>query len=169
MPTPITLDAVRRAPKVLLHDHLDGGLRPSTVLELADECGWTPRLPSTDPAALQAWFTRGADTKDLLQYLATFEHTLGVMQSAAAIERVAYECAVDLAADGVVYAETRFAPELHTALAPQAAIEAVAAGLERGERAARAAGTPITVNLIVCAMRTAPRSSEIVRLVERMR
>lgn len=169
MATPITLDAVRAAPKVLLHDHLDGGLRPTTVLELADACGWTPRLPSTDPADLQAWFTRGAETRDLLQYLATFEHTLAVMQTAEALERVAYECAVDLASDGVVYAETRFAPELHVALSPQAAVEAVTEGLRRGERAAQAAGRPITVNLIVCAMRTAQRSSEIVRLVERMR
>src|SRR6187551_2204869 len=127
MATPITLDAVRAAPKVLLHDHLDGGLRPTTVLELADECGWLPRLPASDPNELQAWFTRGAETKDILQYLATFEHTLAVMQTASALERVAYECVTDLAADGVVYAEVRFAPELHEAVGRQAAIEAVVA------------------------------------------
>ena len=96
---------------MLLHDHLDGGLRPQTVIELADEIGWT--LPSTDIDTLQRWFTAGAETGDLLQYLATFEHTLAVMQQAESIERVAYEATVDLAADGVVYAEVRFAPELH--------------------------------------------------------
>jgi adenosine deaminase len=116
----ITAEQARRAPKVLLHDHLDGGLRPTTAIELADAIGWT--LPSTDPVELQAWFTRGADTNDILQYLATFEHTLAVMQSADSIERVAAEAVEDLAADGVVYAEVRFAPELHTrrrALAPR--------------------------------------------------
>ncbi len=107
----ITLDDARRLPKVLLHDHLDGGLRVATIMELADSIGWT--LPETDPGELQAWFTRGAETADLLQYLATFEHTLAVMQTAEHIERVAYEAVVDLAADGVVYAEVRFAPELH--------------------------------------------------------
>ena len=82
----------------------------ATVLELADRVGW--RLPHTDPAELQAWFTAGAAAKDLLQYLATFEHTLAVMQSEEHLERIACECALDLAADGVVYAEVRFAPEL---------------------------------------------------------
>ena len=100
-------DAVA-APKALLHDHLDGGLRPATVIELADEIGWA--LPSTDVAELQAWFTAGAETGDLLQYLATFEHTLAVMQTPEHIERVADEAVVDLAADGVVYYEIRFAP-----------------------------------------------------------
>ena len=106
-------DALGAAPKALLHDHLDGGLRPATVLELADEIGWT--LPATSEAELQAWFTRGAETADLLQYLATFEHTLAVMQTPAHVERVAAEAVVDLATDGVVYAEIRFAPELHCA------------------------------------------------------
>src|SRR5262245_43111626 len=92
------------APKVLLHDHLDGGLRIATILELADEIGWTPQLPTTDPDALQRWFTAGAESKDLIQYLVTFEHTLAVMQRAEHIERVAYEAVTDLADDGVVLA-----------------------------------------------------------------
>jgi adenosine deaminase len=169
--TPITLDSVRAAPKALLHDHLDGGIRPTTVLELADECGWTPRLPETDPAALQAWFTRGADTKDILQYLATFEHTCAVMQTSSAIERVAYEAVIDLAADGVVYAEVRFAPELHTAngLSMAEVIEAVCAGYRRGEADVRAAGGSIVVNAIVCAMRTEHRSLEVVETIQAMR
>lgn len=171
MPVPITIDAVRAAPKVLLHDHLDGGLRPTTVLELADACGWTPRLPATDPAELQAWFTRGAETRDLHQYLATFEHTIAVLQSAEALERVAYEAARDLAADGVVYAEVRFAPELHQqqGLELPTIVRAVCDGFRRGERDAGEAGRSITVNAILCAMRTEQRSLEIARLVERMR
>ena len=159
-------DAVA-APKALLHDHLDGGLRPATVLELADEIGWA--LPSTDVAELQAWFTAGAESGDLLQYLATFEHTLAVMQTPEHIERVAYEAVVDLAADGVVYYETRLAPEQHTAMAPQEAVEAVTAGLRRGEAAAAAAGRSISAHVICCAMRTADRSLEIARLVDAMR
>ena len=171
MPAPVTLETVRSAPKVLLHDHLDGGLRPTTVLELADACGWTPRLPATHPTELQAWFTRGADTRDLHQYLATFEHTIAVMQSATALERVAYEAAVDLADDGVVYAEARFAPELHqtNGLSLAEVVTAVCDGFRRGERESAAAGRSIVVNAIICAMRTEQRSMEIVRLVERMR
>jgi adenosine deaminase len=163
----LALDALRAAPKALLHDHLDGGLRPATVLELADEIGWS--LPATSAAELQAWFTRGAETGDLLQYLATFEHTLAVMQTPEHVERVAAEAVVDLAADGVVYAEIRFAPELHVAMSPQAAIDAVVAGFRRGEHEAAAAGHPISAWVICCSMRTAGRSLEIARLVESVR
>jgi adenosine deaminase len=165
--SPITLDAVRRAPKVLLHDHLDGGLRPTTILELADECGWTPRLPSTDPAELHAWFVRGAETRDILQYLATFEHTVAVLQTADALERVAYEAGCDLADDGVVYAEVRFAPELHVAGALQLddVVEAVQSGFALAMRDRPA----IVVNTIVCAMRTEQRSDEIIDLALRWR
>jgi adenosine deaminase len=159
----------KRVPKVLLHDHLDGGLRVATVIELAHEIGW--RLPHEDADALQAWFTAGAATKDLLQYLATFEHTLAVMQTEAHVERVAYECATDLSVDGVVYAEVRFAPELHQqrGLSLEAVTAAVTAGFRRAERDAEAAGRAITVNAILCAVRTEQRSVEIVRLVDRMR
>ena len=165
----IGLDDAQRLPKVLLHDHLDGGLRVATIMELADSIGWT--LPETDPVELQAWFTRGAETADLLQYLATFEHTLAVMQTAEHIERVAYEAVVDLAADGVVYAEIRFAPELHQhgGLELEAVVEAVTSGLRRGEADAGATGRSITVNTILCAMRTEHRSVEIAHLVDRLR
>ena len=104
---------IRSLPKVLLHDHLDGGLRPSTVVELADEYGYR-NLPTHEVAELATWFNRGAKRNDLVLYLETFAHTVGVMQHRDAIERVAHECAVDLAADGVVYAEVRMAPELCT-------------------------------------------------------
>jgi adenosine deaminase len=163
------LDTARAIPKSLLHDHLDGGLRVTTVLDLADEIGWA--LPETDPDALQAWFTAGAAAKDLMQYLATFEHTLAVMQTEAHIERVAYEAAVDLAADGVVYAEIRFAPELHQqqGLPLDAVVRAVTDGFRRGERDAAAAGNDIWVGAILCAMRTEHRSLEIAQLVDRLR
>ena len=105
-------DVIRRAPKALLHDHLDGGLRPATVIELARECGYD-RLPSQNADELARWFVDAADSGSLERYLETFEHTVAVMQTADALRRVAKECAEDLAADGVVYAEVRFAPELH--------------------------------------------------------
>lgn len=161
-------DAVA-TPKALLHDHLDGGLRVATIMELADRIGW--RLPDDDPDRLQAWFTAGAASNDLLEYLATFEHTLAVMQSEENIERVAYEAATDLAGDGVVYAEVRFAPELHTeaAMALDDVVAAVTSGFRRGERDASAAGRPIVVNAICCAMRTEQRSMEIAQLVDRLR
>lgn len=164
----ITLDQARELPKVLLHDHLDGGLRVATIMELADATGWT--LPAADPDELQAWFTRGAETADLLQYLATFEHTLAVMQTPDQLERIAQEAVVDLADDGVVYAEIRFAPELHQehGLALEAVVEAVTSGFRRGENAAAERGSVIVVNAILCAMRTGERSVEIVQLVDRL-
>ena len=163
------LAAARAVPKALLHDHLDGGLRVATIIELADEIGWA--LPSADPAELKAWFTAGAAAKDLLQYLATFEHTLAVMQTEEHIERVAYECTLDLASDGVVYAEVRFAPELHQqqGLALDVVVDAVTRGFRRGEHDAAAVGRTIVVHAIVCAMRTEQRSLEIAQLVDRMR
>jgi adenosine deaminase len=169
MVAPVTLDAVRRAPKVLLHDHLDGGLRPTTVLELADACGHV--LPATDPADLAAWFTRGADTSDILQYLATFTHTVAVLQTAEALERAAFEAVEDLSVDGVAYAEVRFAPELHQrqGLPLAEVVDAVVSGFRRGEQTAAAAGRPIIVNAILCAMRTEQRSAEIAALTARLR
>jgi len=97
----LTLDTIRQAPKALLHDHLDGGLRPQTIIDLASEYGYTG-LPTTEVDELGAWIRRGADRKSLELYLETFQHTFGVMQERDAITRVAAECAEDLAADGVV-------------------------------------------------------------------
>jgi adenosine deaminase len=164
----IDLGMALAVPKVLLHDHLDGGLRVGTVIELARQIGWT--LPHDDPVELQAWFTAGAAARDLLQYLATFEHTLAVMQTEPAITRIAHEAVLDLAADGVVYAEIRFAPELHQerGLSLDGVVTAVTDGLRSGEAAAAADGRTITVNAILCAMRTEQRSLEIARLVDRM-
>jgi adenosine deaminase len=156
---------IHRAPKVLLHDHLDGGVRPTTVLELASEFGYD-RLPTTDVDELATWFNRGAKRNDLVLYLETFAHTVGVMQHRDAIERVADECARDLADDGVVYAEVRFAPELHieAGLTLDEVLDAVVTGFERG-----AAGTDLTIHTICSAMRTAAHSREIAELAIRHR
>jgi adenosine deaminase len=171
VPVPISIESIRSAPKALLHDHLDGGVRPQTILEIAEEIGWTQRLPSTDPSALHAHFIAGAESRDLLRYLAVFEHTLAVMQRAQDIERVAYEAGTDLSLDGVRYAEIRFAPELHVdgGLSLDDVMECVQAGLRRAMRDAADAARPITINTIVCAMRTAQRSREIADLAVRWR
>ncbi len=158
-------DVVRRAPKALLHDHLDGGLRPATIIELAAASGYD-RLPSTDPAELEQWFVDSADSGSLVRYLETFAHTVGVMQTTEALTRVAAECAEDLAADGVVYAEIRFAPELHVeqGLSLTGVVDAVLEGFREGERRSTEAGRPIVVRTLLTAMRTAARSREIAEL-----
>ena len=159
MPTP---DTIRRAPKALLHDHLDGGLRPATVVDLAREHGYSG-LPTTDVDELAAWFRRGADRKSLELYLETFSHTVGVMQERDAIVRVAAECAEDLAADGIVYAESRYAPELSTerGLTLDEVTVATLEGFRIGMERAAAAGNPIVMKLLVTAMRQAARSVEV--------
>mgnify|MGYP000680686729 CR=1 FL=1 len=161
----LDMATIAAAPKVLLHDHLDGGLRPRTVIELARDGGYDD-LPTNDPDELAAWFRRGADRKSLELYLAGFAHTVGVMQTPEALERVAAECAEDLANDGVVYAEVRFAPELHLerGMTLDAVVEAVLRGFRRGS-----AGRPLEIRALVTAMRTAARSMEIAELAVRHR
>src|SRR5215468_8657030 len=146
-----TYDEIRLAPKALLHDHLDGGLRPASVVELADEIGH--RLPAHDAESLAAWFTAAAASGSLERYLETFAHTVGVMQTSEALYRVARECALDLAADGVVYAEVRFAPEQHLerGLTLPEVVEAVLAGFEAGSVEARAEGYRIRVGTLLTA------------------
>lgn len=148
-------------PSVLLHDHLDGGLRPSTVLELAEAAGH--ELPATDPDDLAVWFDQ-SESGSLDGYLASFAHTVAVMQDADALERVAYEAAVDLVADGVVYAEIRFCPWLHTArgLEPERVVEAVASGLG-------GSNTGLAWGLIIDALRTQDHAMEMARLAVAMR
>ena len=166
----MTPDEIRRAPKVLLHDHLDGGLRPQTIVELAEQVGYD-RLPSQDADALGTWFRESADSGSLPRYLETFDHTLAVMQTREGLFRVASECAQDLAADGVVYAESRYAPEQHLTegLTLEGVVEAVNAGLRDGEEKAAAAGTPIRVTSLLTAMRHAAKSTEIAELAVRYR
>jgi adenosine deaminase len=160
-----TVEQIRAMPKVLLHDHLDGGLRPQTVIDLAADTGYEG-LPSRDPAELSRALTAGAHRGHLNLYLDAFRHTVGVMQTPGALRRVAREAAQDLADDGVVYAEVRFAPELHTerGLTLDEVTHAVLAGFAEGSADGR-----IQVRALLTAMRTAARSAEIAELAVRHR
>jgi adenosine deaminase len=164
------LATIVRAPKALLHDHLDGGLRPATVIDLASEFGYAA-LPTTDVDDLAAWFRRGADRKSLELYLETFAHTVGVLQERDAIIRVAAECAEDLAADGVVYAEVRYAPELSTerGLTLDEVVDANLEGFKLGAARAEEAGRTIVMKMLVTAMRQAARSVEVAECAVRWR
>jgi adenosine deaminase len=161
----LSIEAIRRVPKVLLHDHLDGGLRPATIVELAEQTGYRG-LPTHDPAELGRRISEAAVRGNLELYLEAFAHTVGVMQTREALVRVAAECAEDLAADGVVYAEVRFAPELHVSrgLSLDEVVEAVLEGFRAGS-----AGRGIRVYALLTAMRTAARSLEIAELAVRHR
>ncbi len=158
-------DPYVRAPKALLHDHLDGGLRPETIIEIAAET--RHQLPRSDADGLRRWFVESADSGSLVRYLETFEHTVAVMQRPSDLERVARECVEDLAADGVVYAEVRYAPEQHLTqdLTLQGVVDAVQAGFDGGMAEARGAGRPIVVKQILTALRQAAYSREIAELV----
>ncbi|MEV4324204.1 adenosine deaminase [Microbispora rosea] len=163
-----TLEEIRRAPKVLLHDHLDGGLRSGTIVDLARDCGHP--LPTYDPGELAVWFRDAADSGSLERYLETFSHTVGVMQTREALVRVAAECAEDLADDGVMYAEVRYAPEQHTSqgLSLDEVVEAVLEGFRLGS--AGPDGKPrIRVGTLLTAMRHQARSMEIAELAVRYR
>lgn len=161
-------ELVARAPKVVLHDHLDGGLRPDTIVEIADEIGHALPAPT---ASLAGWFAEIANSRSLRRYLETFVHTVAVMQRPADLVRIAREAVLDLAADAVVYAELRWAPELHLAggMALAEAVEAVQAGLDEGMRQAADAGRSIVVGQLLTAMRHAQFGMETAKLVVRYR
>ncbi|WP_417562127.1 adenosine deaminase [Microbacterium sp.] len=156
--------SVRGLPKVSLHDHLDGGLRPATIIELADAAGLD--VPEHDPAALGDWFATQSDSGSLVEYLKTFDLTISVMQTREQLTRVAREFVEDLAADGVVYGEVRWAPEQHLTggLSLDDAVDAVQRGIDEGEDAAAAAGHDIRVGQLISAMRHTDRSLEIAKL-----
>ena len=166
--TDIALEAL---PKVSLHDHLDGGLRPATIVELAAEIGYELPAGATDAETLGQWFATQANSGSLVQYLTTFDVTIAVMQTREALVRVAREFVDDLAADGVVWGEIRWAPEQHLqkGLSLDEAVEAVQQGLDEGVEAARGAGTSIRVGQLVSAMRHADRGLEIAQLALRHR
>jgi adenosine deaminase len=157
-------ELLARAPKVLLHDHLDGGLRPQTLIDLAPGAGH--ELPVQDAEGLGKWFRDSADSGSLERYLETFDHTVAVMQTGDNLRRVAREAVLDLAADGVVYAEIRYAPEQHLAggLTLEQVVEAVRDGFEEGQEEARRDGQPIVVRQLLTAMRHQARSREIAEL-----
>ena len=166
----LSQETIRKVPKVLLHDHLDGGVRPATIVELATQSGYKG-LPTTDVDDLAAWIRRGADRLSLELYLETFAHTTSVMQDRDALIRVAAECAEDLAADGIVYAEVRYAPEQHleAGLSLDEVVEAVQEGFAIGLRTTREAGSPIVIGTLLSAMRQAAQSSDIADLAIRHR
>ncbi len=156
----LTEPLIRSLPKVLLHDHLDGGLRPLTAIELARDQRYQ-ELPTSDPGELAVWFHRGAQRGSLPLYLEGFRHTCGVMQTEEALERVAYEMMEDMRADGVAYVETRFAPVFHTSkgLHWDGVVNAVLRGLELGRQA-----FGVEFGLIICALRNMNLSQEMAEL-----
>ena len=166
IPTPAQ---IARLPKALLHDHLDGGLRPQTIIDIAKEIGH--ELPTYDATELAEWFRTSCDSGSLVRYLETFAHTVAVMQRQQDVVRVARECAVDLARDGVVYAEVRMAPELLTenGLTISAAIEAILEGFRAGEKEAQAEGNIIRVTSLLCGMRQNTLSQEVAELAVKYR
>ncbi|MEV8370039.1 adenosine deaminase [Microbacterium sp. NPDC064584] len=156
--------SLRGLPKISLHDHLDGGVRPETIIELGDEIGL--ELPESDGTALADWFAQKSDSGSLVEYLKTFDLTTAVMQTPEGLTRVAREFVEDLAADGVIYGEVRWAPEQHLTrgLSLEEAVEAVQTGIEEGEEAAEDRGHDIRVGQLITAMRHTDRSLEIAKL-----
>jgi len=160
-----TEQIIQSVPKVLLHDHLDGGLRPETIIELAKEIKYT-KLPTTDPVELAEWFHRGANKGNLVEYLQGFEHTCAVMQTKEALTRVSYEMMQDMKKDGVCYVETRFAPVFHTSkgLYYDDIVNAVLEGLEKGKQ-----DFGVGYGLILCGMRNMKNTLEIAELAVNFR
>ncbi len=160
-----TEEIIKTIPKVLLHDHLDGGLRPETIIELAEELKYK-KLPTKDPKELAEWFHRGANKGNLVEYLQGFEHTTAVMQTKEGLERVAYEMMEDMHKDGVVYVETRFAPVFHRAkgLYYEDSVKAVLAGLEKGKK-----DFEVGYGLILCGMRNMKDTLDIAELAVNFR
>jgi adenosine deaminase len=161
----ITEETIKKIPKVLLHDHLDGGLRPQTIIELAQELKYK-KLPTTDAEELGKWFHRGANKGNLVEYLQGFEHTTAVMQTRDGLERVAYEMIEDMKNDGVCYVETRFAPVFHTAkgLYMEDVVNAVLNGLEKGKK-----DFDVGYGLILCGMRNMKNTLDIAELAVNFR
>ncbi|HWI29872.1 MAG TPA: adenosine deaminase [Microbacterium sp.] len=156
--------SIRALPKISLHDHLDGAVRPATIIELAEDAG--VEVPETDPAALADWFAEKSDSGSLVEYLKTFDLTTAVMQTREGLTRVAREFVEDLVEDGVIYGEVRWAPEQHLGggLSLEQAVDAVQAGIEEAEHAAERAGGGIRVGQLITAMRHTDRSLEIAKL-----
>ncbi len=160
-----TEQIIKSVPKVLLHDHLDGGLRPRTIIELAKDLKYN-KLPTKDPIELGEWFHRGANKGNLVEYLQGFEHTCAVMQTRESLQRAAYEMMEDMKDDGVCYVETRFAPVFHTnkGLYNEDVVSAVLEGLEKGKR-----DFGVGYGLILCGMRNMKNTLEIAELAVNFR
>lgn len=156
--------SLRGLPKVSLHDHLDGAVRPATIIDLADEFGLD--VPADTPEALARWFAATGDAGSLVEYLKRFDLTTAVMQTQEGLSRIASEFVQDLAADGVIYGEVRWAPEQHVSggLTMEQAVEAVQRGIDEGEDAVDRAGRSIRVGQVLSAMRQADRTREVAEL-----
>lgn len=161
----LTKEIINSVPKVLLHDHLDGGLRPKTIIELAENLNYK-KLPTKDPAELASWFHSGANKGSLVEFLKGFEHTTAVMQTKEGLERAAYEMMEDMKNDGVAYVETRFAPVYHTekGLYLEDTVSAVLSGLEKGKNK-----FGVGYGLILCGMRNMKNTLEIAELAVNFR
>ncbi|GAB3843401.1 adenosine deaminase [Nesterenkonia populi] len=164
-PSGLTFDAVQRLPKILLHDHLDSSIRPSTMIELAQEAGH--ELPADSPEKLRAAFRENANSGSLVKYLEVFDHITAVLQSRDALHRLGQEYVETLVEDGVVYAEPRWAPEQHLqgGLSLVEAVEAVQEGIDEGIRQAEAVGHTVVVDQLLCAMRMNDRAEEVADIV----
>lgn len=160
----VSPEQLAELPKVALHDHLDGGLRPATIIDLAGAAGLA--LPATEPAGLGDWFYRQANSGSLERYLTTFDITIAVMQTRDNLRRVAREWVLDLAGDGVVYAEARWAPAQHTraGLSLEDGVRAVRDGLAEGAAVAAGTGQPIVVRQLLCQLRGQPAEPALVDL-----
>jgi len=156
---------VKSVPKVLLHDHLDGGLKPQTIIDLAKEISYK-KLPTSNHSELGEWFHRGANKGNLVEYLQGFEHTIAVMQTKQSLERIAYEMMEEMKNDGVCYVETRFAPVFHTTkgLYQEDVVNAVLEGLEKGKK-----DFGVGYGLILCGMRNMKNTLEIAELAVNFR
>ena len=165
-----TDEQIKRVPKALLHDHLDGGLRPKTIIEIAEKIGYK-KLPTNDPKKLADWFEESCNSHSLVRYLETFSHTIAVMQTKEAIIQVARECVIDLARDGVVYAEVRGAPELFTeqGLTLDQVVEATIEGYKEGMVEAAREGKNIRVESLLCGMRQNNKSQQAAAAVVKYR
>jgi adenosine deaminase len=165
-----TDEQIKRVPKALLHDHLDGGLRPQTIIEIAEKIGYK-KLPTNDPKKLADWFEESCNSRSLVRYLETFSHTIAVMQTKEAIIQVARECVIDLARDGVVYAEVRGAPELFTeqGLTLDQVVEATIEGYKEGMVEAAREGKNIRVESLLCGMRQNNKSQQAAAAVVKYR
>lgn len=165
-----TDEQIKRVPKALLHDHLDGGLRPQTIIEIAEKIGYK-KLPTNDPKKLAEWFEESCNSHSLVRYLETFSHTIAVMQTKEAIIQVARECVIDLARDGVVYAEVRGAPELFTeqGLTLDQVVEATIEGYKEGMVEAAREGKNIRVESLLCGMRQNNKSQQAAAAVVKYR
>lgn len=161
----LTEEIIKSVPKILLHDHLDGGLRPQTVIELANDLNYK-KLPTKDKDELAAWFHEGASKGSLVEFLKGFEHTTAVLQTNEGLERAAYEMMEDMKDDGVVYVETRFAPVYHQNknMYMEDAVNAVLNGLERGKNE-----FGVGYGLILCGMRNMTNTLEIAELAVNFR